>query len=160
MDRKYGFCMFRNRWQDEKDVVVSIQTKNTRGWHKANTDGAVVVWALGKKMKWGKLRTDVVGFQAAADGSGVVTGKDGTCLAVDFSGASGAEAMLMMTGPGAPGENAVNIGSATCSFLILTDGKPPKPQVDGDRIVIGGQTVSIKDGRITLGEMAGPWRAR
>jgi hypothetical protein len=160
MDTKFGFCMFRNRWQDENDVVVSIQTQNTRGWHKANTDGAVVVWAMGNKMKWGRLRTAVDEFRPAADGSGIVTGKDGTCLAVDFSGASGAEAMLVMTGPGAPGENIVKLDNTTCSFLLLTDGAPPKPQVDGDRIVVGRQIISMDNGKIVLGEMAGPWRPR
>jgi hypothetical protein len=152
--------MFRNRWQDENDVVVSIQTKNTRGWHKANTDGSVIVWAQGKKLKFGKLRTDVTMFRGGWDGSGIVKGKDGTCLAVDFSGLSGAEAMLAMTGPGAPGENTVKLRDTTVSFLLLTDGKPPEPKVDGDVIVVGDQWLAVENGEIRLGKMAVAWDAR
>jgi hypothetical protein len=160
MDKKYGVCMFRNRWQDENDIVVSVQTQNTRGWHKANTDGGVVVWTFGRKMKWGRMKTKVVDFQAAADGSGIVTGADGTCLAVDFSKASGADGMLVMTGPGAPGGDTVKLGDTTLSFLFLTGGKKPEPKAEGDHVVAGRQTVSIKDGKIILDKIAEPWKPR
>jgi hypothetical protein len=158
-DEKWGFYMFRNRWQDENDVVVSVQTRSTRGWHKANTDGSVEVWGLGKKRKWGRLKADKIAhFQPAADGSGILCGADGTCLAVDFSGASGADAMLVMTGPGAPGENTVTADGAKLSFLFLTTGSEPKPEVQGGKVVVGQQTVTLDRGRLVLGRMAGPWK--
>lgn len=154
-DEIYGFYMFRNRWQDEKDTVISLQTRNTRGWHKANTDGRLQVWSLGRKMKWGRLRTDITYFQPASDGSAILTGKDGTTLAIDFSRASGAEAMLVMTGPGAPKENTVKAGNTTFSFLFLTEGETPVPEVRGDHVVAGKQTVSLEDGNLVLEKMAG-----
>jgi hypothetical protein len=119
-----------------------------------------VTWSQGKMTKSGRMRTEVAEFQAGRDGSGIVTGKDGTCLAVDFSGISGAEAMLVMTGPGAPDENTVKLGNTTYSFLILTDGKPPQPKVDDDVIIVGRQTIVIEDGKIHLGIMALPWDTR
>jgi hypothetical protein len=157
-DEKCGFAMFRNRWQDENDIVVSVQTRNTRGWHKANTRGDVMVWGLGKKQKWGRLREDIALWQPAADGSAIVGGSKGTCLAVDFSGASGADGMLVMTGPGAPGDNVVKAGDAEFSFLFLTQDPPPAPRVAGDTVVVGKQKVSLQSGRIVLGTMAGPWK--
>lgn len=155
-DKKYGFYMFRNRWQDENDIVVSVQTKNTRGWHKANTDGRLQVWGLGKKAKWGRMKTDIQYFKSAADGSAILTGADGTCLAVDFSKASGADAMLVMTGPGAPKENSLTAGGATFSFQFLTAGAQPTPKIEGNKITVGHQTVSMEGGNIVLGKTAGP----
>ena len=151
-DSKYGFYMFRNRWQDENDVVISVQTKSTRGWHKANTDGGVQVWGLGKKTKWGTVKGDVKHFKAAADGSAVLTAADGTCLAVDFSGSTGAEAMLVMTGPGAGSGTKVTAGGTTFNFMFLTDGTAPSPAATGDKVVVGKQTVAVEDGNIVLSE--------
>ena len=157
-DEKYGFYMFRNRWQDENDIVVSVQTRSTRGWHRARTRGDVEVWGLGKKRRWGRL-VNATHFQGAADGSGILGGSDGTCLAVDFSKASGAEGMLVMTGPGAAGGKLVaSAGGTKFSFLFLTTGSAPALTADGDKVVVGGQTVSMKDGRIVVGKMAGAWK--
>ncbi|MFP4058286.1 MAG: hypothetical protein ACLF0G_15570, partial [Candidatus Brocadiia bacterium] len=160
MDQKWGFFMCRNRWRDEKDTVISIQTLSTRGWHKARSRARLWVWALGEKTKWGRLPGKVAYFQPAADGSAILTGGDGTCLAIDFSGASGAEAMLVMTGPGAPRNNLVEAGGVSYSFKFLTAGDPPTPRADGDRVVVGDQTVATADGHLVLGTMAEPWKPR
>ncbi len=160
MDQKNQFVMIRNQWKDEDDIVISIQPWSTRGWHRAKTDGGVEVWGLGKKRKWGYIRNGVADFRGAADGSAIVTGKEGTCLAVDFSGASGAEAMLVMTGPTAAKETVVEAGGRKYSFLFLTEGKEPEPKVSGDKIEIGDQTVWFEDGTLVLGKMAGAWKAR
>lgn len=157
-DTKWGFYMFRNRWKDANDIVISVQTRDTRGWHKARADGSVWVWGLGKKLKWGRLRTEIAFFKPAADGSAILTGSDGTSLAIDFSRACGADAMLVMTGPGAPRGNTVSLGGRQFSFLFLTAGQPPTPRPEGDKIVVVGQTVALQAGNILLGKMAGPWQ--
>ena len=164
-DRKWGFYAFRNRWKDENDILVSVQTRDTHGDYVdkpnkgARTDGAVWVWGLGEKAEWGRLKTmRVTHFCPAADGSGILTGSDGTGLAVDFSKTSGADAMLVMTGPGAPGGKTVTAGGTTFSFRFLTSGAEPAPKAEGDKVVIGEQTVSMEQGNIVLGKMAGPWR--
>ena len=154
-DEKYGFYMFRNRWKDENDIVVSVQTKSTRGWHRAKTDGSIAVWGMGRKTNWGRIKSNVTTFTPAADGSAVLSCSDGTCLAVDFSGASGAQGMLAMTGPGAGGGKSVRLGDRTVSFLFL--GRSPTPKPEGDAIVVGEQTVRFEDGRLVLAKMAGPW---
>jgi len=157
-DTKWSFYAFRNRWQDENDIVISVLTKNARGYHKAPTDAMLYVAAFGKKFKWVKLSGDVKHWQPAADGSAVMTMADGTALAVDFSKASGADGMLVTTG-NAEGTK-VELGGATLTFKFLAAGPEPKPQVEGDQIVVGEQTVSLKDGSIVLGKMAGPWAAQ
>ena len=77
---------------------------------------------------------------------------------MDFSKASGADGMLVMTGPGAPRDGTVAAGGVTFSFRFLTAADAPKPAVDGEKVVVGGQTVAMKDGRIVLGKTAGAWR--
>lgn len=149
--KKWGFYMFRNRWQDENDIVISIQTRNTRGWHRANTKGDVTIYGLGTKTTWGRLRTDIKHFEPHTDGSAVLSGADGTCLAIDFSKTFGADAMLVMMGPGAPGDNKVSAGGTEFSFKFLTAGAEPTPKADGGKIAIGEQTVSFDGNRITLG---------
>jgi hypothetical protein len=65
--------------------------------------------------------------------------------------------MLVMTGPGAPNDNAVTAGGTTFAFKFLSAGAEPKPAEQGDKVVVGGQTVSMQDGNLVLGKMAGPW---
>jgi hypothetical protein len=150
-DGKFGFCAFRNRWKDENDTLVTVQALSTRGWHRARTAARVWIWALGRKTTWGRLAGKVTYFKGAEDGSGLVKVADGTCLAVDFSKASGAEAMLVLTGPGAPREGAVTAGGRHFAFHFVTPGGAPTPKVEGDSIVVGSQTVSWDGERIALG---------
>jgi len=54
-----GVCTirpFRNRWQDENDIVISVLTRNVKGYLKADGDGGLQVAAFGKKFKWGKKK--------------------------------------------------------------------------------------------------------
>lgn len=44
------------------------------------------------------------------------------------------------------------------SFKFSTTGEELKPGVEGDKILIGDQTVSIQDGKIVLARMAGIWQ--
>jgi len=151
-DSKWGYYAFRNRWQDENDIVISVLTKNARGYIQAPADGGLQVAALGKKFKWGSVRGDVKYWRPAADGSGILTLADGASLAVDFSGASGADAMLVSTGA-AEGDK-VTLGDVTLTFRFLTTGEAPRPQRMGDQVVVGKQTVFVKDGNLVLGTMA------
>ena len=79
-------------------------------------------------------------------------------MAIDFSGASGADGMIVMTGPGAGQGVSVNAGGTSFSFLFLTEGEVPVPKVRGNKVVIKNQTVTLKDGNIELGKMADPWK--
>lgn len=158
-DRTWGFFAFRDRWQDENDILITCQPQPTRGWHRANKEVADVwIWAQGRKEKWGQLRGEVKHFYGAADGSGTVTVAD-TALGVDFSGASGARAMLVMTGPGAPGSNTVELAGRRFTFKFITDKSPtPLPRVSNGTIVVGRQTVQYADGRIAFGTIAEAWQ--
>jgi len=156
-DAKWGFYAWRNRWQDADDVVISILTKTSKGNYSAKGEKSLTVWGLGKKTTWGTLSGGFTGdFKPASDGSTVLSTGDGSCLAIDFSKASGCDAMLVMTGPGAPKDNVVEAGGAAFSFLFLTKGAAPKPAVQGSKITVGKQTISVENGRIVLGTRGSP----
>lgn len=149
-----GICKFyawRNRWQDADDVILSILTHATKGNMGSKAENTLTIQTGGKKSKWGTIGSGFTGDWAPkADGSTVLTTGDGSCLAVDFSKASGADAMLVMTGPGAPGGATVEAGGVKFSFLFPAKGASPKPEAAGDKVTVGGQTVSFDGKKIVL----------
>jgi hypothetical protein len=152
-DTKWGFYAWRNRWEDENDVVVSILTRASRGNMGAAGEKTLTVRA-GRTQKWGAINGFTGDFNPAPDGSTILTTGDGSCLAIDFSGASGLDAMLVMIGPGAPSTGVVEAGAKKFSFLFL-GAKAPTPQVQGDKVVIGKQTVGLANDKIVLGVFGG-----
>ena len=60
-----------------------------------------------------------------------------------------------MTGPGAEGGRTVTVGGTTFHLLTLQTGEEPKPGVNGDQVIVGGQTIRFDGRKIVLGRMAG-----
>ena len=148
------FYMFRNRWKDKNDIALSIQTRPTRGYGRSHTDGQAMIYALGQNMReWGTIKKPVACFRGAKDGSGVITGVDGTSFGVDFSGASGATAMLVQASTNALPGKVVSLASIKVSFSFIGGGAAP-PQVKGNKIAVGKQTVSLGEFGIEFGVMA------
>ncbi|MCC5830968.1 MAG: hypothetical protein JJU36_16100 [Phycisphaeraceae bacterium] len=181
VDRHYGYAMFRNRFQDENDIVVTVLTKRARGHTQATEINRVWIsanaaqgrFALNPRhattgirerpdASWGRMNGDIRHFEVRQDASAVMTTSDGTSLALDFSGRSGVDAVLIMTGPGAPGAEVegttvLNAGGTSFSILFLTRGQTPTPRAEGDRVRIGQQVVSLRDGNLVLHHVADPW---
>lgn len=154
-DRVHGYYVFRNRWKDADDVIVTaLLGYGPKDAYKPEA-GPVYVWGLGQKMKFGSFRTkSPAEFQARADGSGTIVG-EGKCLAVDFSGASGAELLVATLGievakPKKGTAAMVPLGDVTVGVFVLSSKAVPEPVVRGNTIVVGGQTISVVDGRIVL----------
>lgn len=158
-DTKWNFYAFRNRWQDENDIVITSLLKEAKGNYSAKADGTLKIAAFGRHQDWGKVEGNTKFWKPAADGSAILTLEDGTGLAIDFSGASGADGMIVMTGPGAGEGLTVEADGIRFSFLFLTAGNTPVLKVKGSKIVINKQTVSLKNGNIELGKMAKPWKS-
>lgn len=160
-DRIHHYFVFRNRWKDENDIVVTAL-------FGARGDGVenVMVWGLGEQLNWGVCPKAKESRLAAVkpDGSGVARAGE-ACLAVDFSQASGADALLVMVGPGA-GEagkgkkpvgggrakaGSVEAGGATFHYLLLAaSGKFPEAKAEGDALRVGGRTVRLENGTLVL----------
>ncbi len=155
------YYVFRNQWKDENDIVV------TGLWGARSEKGGgerVLVWGLGERMEWSscsKVKESSLS-QVQKDGSGVAIVGDAS-LAVDFSKASGADALIVMIGTGAGAGKAptstkakgftVTAGKNTFSLLVLSsDGKFPEPKADGENVSIGGQTIRYEGGKLQFGK--------
>lgn len=154
-DTKYSLFAARNRWKDEDDVIVSVMTKDWKkgtpgfsGYIANPIDKGVHVAGLGKKFTWVRLVGEAKHYKATQDGSFSLTTADGTAFAVDFSKASGADAVLVTTGK-ADGTQ-VKLGDRTLTFRSLTKGDAPRAEVKGDAVVVGGLTVTLADGNLAL----------
>ena len=155
------YYVFRNRWQDEDDILITglWGARAERG-----KNDRVMVWAFGEKAEWsGCAKSTVKQSELSGvrpDGSGVAR-VQGVSMAVDFGKASGADALLVMIGPGAgfgappKGEkfNAVSVKAEGMVYHLLTlsaSGKHPAAKADGAKLLVGGQVVSVKDGTLVL----------
>jgi hypothetical protein len=163
VDRIHGYYVFRNRWQDADDIVVTAWLGSGPKGHMSPGGGTTYVWGLGQRLHFGEFGRGVTTYyEAKPDGSGVLCGSDGNCLAVDFSRASGADGLLVMVGPGAsnvkppekplPGVNVstVTAGKTKYAVLILSKDAAPEAKADGEKLVVGGQTVSFDGQKIML----------
>ncbi len=153
------YFVFRNQWKDADDIVV------TGLWGARKEKGpaeCLMVWGLGEKHEWGAcVRADKSKLeQVTKDGTGVVIAGDAS-LAVDFSNASGADALLVMVGPGTGGKLAngcakpgsIAFAGATVHYLTLTKNVThPDHRVEADTLWFGKQSVRVKDGKLLLGK--------
>jgi hypothetical protein len=118
--------------------------------------GPVLVWGLGKRYEFGSFTAaKPPDFAHGKDGSGVVAA-DGKHLAVDFSGASGAPLLLVGIGIGEGKSDPtaqftkVTAGGQTFTVLTLSKDKHPEVKADGDKVTVGGQTVTFDSKRIAF----------
>jgi len=161
-DNLHGYVLCRNRFRDSDDCLVTgLARRGPTGYHKRTPSNRVMVWGLGMRTTMGSLSGATTHWQAGADGSACFT-LGGVAWAVDYSGASGAPAVLVNVGgeagkPAASGAakataQRVTAGGKTFHLLVLCEGDPPQARADGDAVVIGAQRISLEDGNIALGK--------
>jgi len=160
VDRIHGWYVFRNRWQDADDIVVSAWFGAGPQGHINVGGGNVLVWGMGERITFASLPRAMTSFyEAKPDGSGVVSA-GGVSLAVDFSGKSGAEALLVRVSDEKPKDAAlkgtmarmttVEAGANTFQILTLTKGPHPEVKVDGNRVRIGARVVSFDGKKLVM----------
>lgn len=121
--------------------------------------GQILVRGLGVKTTFPVRVSGAAKFSAHEHG-GVVTTSAGS-LGVDFSGKSGAGAVLVLSGPVrgqiAPSEKGkvatrqVTAGANTFVVMSLAaHGAHPAAEADGDRLRLGAQVIGVEDGRVTF----------
>ncbi|WP_145087227.1 hypothetical protein [Anatilimnocola aggregata] len=151
-DRIHGYYCFRNQWKDANDIVVTaLLGYGPKDAYKPKF-GPIVVWGLGQRYEFGSLTaTKPATFTTHANGSGVIAAEE-KHLAVDFSGASGVPLLLVSIGVGEGKSDGVAqftkqmVGGQSLSIMTLTKGTHPVAKVEGDKLVIGGQTITF-DGK-------------
>ena len=151
-DDRWGFYAWRNRWRDKDDVIISVLPAAAKGNMGAQAETSSTIQHAGRVLQWGHIAGGFQGdFTPDEDGTTVLTTGDGSCLAIDFSKASGADALLIMTGPGAPDQGSIQVGSTKFSMLSL-GGRKIRTRVEGDHVVAGRQTISFDGQKIVLGQ--------
>ncbi|MHC4740820.1 MAG: hypothetical protein ACYS8Z_02845 [Planctomycetota bacterium] len=149
-DTSCGFYAWRNRWKDENDTVITTLTNRTEGYMAAKPDKALRINSMGKHTRWGTLKEGPTKYWWASDNgrASSLTLADGTCFAIDFTAASGADTMLVTTGK-AEGQSA-KIGGKTLTFYFPTTQSPPKVTVRNNAATVGKQKITFKDGNLEL----------
>ena len=140
-DRIHGYYVFRNRWKDADDIVVSalLGYGPTDAYYPQS--GPIYVWGYGQKFSFGKFLSGRPGtFEPKADGSGLVVA-DGKQLAVDMSGASGAGLLIASIGIG---EGAGGEGRCQADESHRQAGRPRR---DVDNVHQGHVTGDPRRGR-------------
>lgn len=145
-DSQHGFYAWRNRWQDENDIAITALTQPVRGFMGEEPDSAFHLLAYGRKMTWGAIPGPVEHWETSRDGAtSVLTFENGLSVAVDLSGTSGADAVLVATGA-FEGEQ-VEFGGQTVTVKYFSEQEPPVIRVRGKRLLVGKQRIQLKDGQ-------------
>jgi hypothetical protein len=156
-DSLYDHFVFRNRFRDADDVVVTMLVRNDGSTKPRD----VMVWGLGGlRLSMGEnpRNTPITHYQPGRDGSAMVA-MSGFALAVDYSRASGADALVVTLGntpkpiDKAPKARLTShqLGTATLHALTLcADAKHPQVEVEADALRIGQQRIRIVDGALQL----------
>jgi hypothetical protein len=149
-DSTCGFYAWRNRWKDGDDTVITVLTNRTEGYMGAKPDRAMFVNSPGQRLKWGTVKNGPTEYwrKSPKGQTSSLTLADGTCFAVDFTGASGADVMLVTTSK-AEGQS-VKLDGKTLTFYFPTADTVPDVKTDGKAAVIGRQRVTIEDGNLFL----------
>lgn len=158
-DTLYDHFAFRNGFKgDSSDIVTTVVINYPDGTRPRD----VMAWGLGGlRLEFGEPihAAHVTHFAPGKDGSGTVTAGD-WAIAVDYSRASGADALIVTTGGSPPKLQSasdkvkvatLDVGGTTFNVLSLSSsGKHPDLNVDGNSLILGGQTIRFADGKFTL----------
>jgi hypothetical protein len=149
-DSIHGFYAWRNRWQDGNDTVISLLTQRTSGYMYSRPDKVFRILSGGRRINWGTVQPGPTTYwhRTPQGETSVLTLADGTSYAVDFTGASGADTMLVTTGK-AKGQT-VKVAGRKLTFFFPTAESPPQVRVKGDAAVVGKQRVTVDDGNLSL----------
>lgn len=160
-DSLHGYVLCRNRLKDANDCVFyGLARRGPVGYLKPPPSQWVEIWALGLRTSMGRMEGNTTHWQPGAGGSACFT-VGGIPWAVDYSGASGATALIVNVG-GEPGQEvggvaakavarSVTAGRYTYNALLFCEHAVPDIAVAGECLTIGGQTVTCDGKRVTLG---------
>ena len=150
-DARHGFHAWRNRFEDESDVIISVLNRTTPGYIRASAENTVSLLTNGELQTWGRFRGGILAeYDVREHGGSVLTFRDGGSFAVDFSGRSGRDVMLVWHGFGAPETNRLRMGEHTLAFLFPGAGDTPSIEVLEDAVRVGDQTVRVISRRLSL----------
>jgi hypothetical protein len=148
-DSQHGFYTWRNRWKDEDDVVITVLTQDTKGFMGEKADSSFHIWAYGNKLAWGRIPGPVEYWETSENGgTSMMRFRNGMSVAVDLSGKSGADVVLIATGA-FEGEQLM-VGDQIVTVKCLTKADIPVIEVVDDHLRLGNRDVLIKNGKVVF----------
>ncbi len=172
-DPVMGRLLVRNRWQDGDDIAVAVMAgARSSGAENVYAGHRLMLHGLGLRLGFGNL-TGASGaattlHRSDADGTSVMstTAGGGWCAAVDVSGTCGAPLLIVLSGAATAdvvGDTtttkhrvqSIDLGGSLVRILTLSTASHPTAQVNGSTITIGGRTISLAAGVLTLGASNG-----
>jgi hypothetical protein len=144
-DKRYGFYAWRNRWEDNNDIIITALTQSAHGFMGAQADTAFQIRAFGQNYSWGKIPGAVALWGRSQNGRrSILSFKDGESVAVGFPENGAAHALLVATGKH-EGEQ-VDVKGQTVTVKYLSRSPIPKIRVRGNRIRVGSYRLRVRNG--------------
>lgn len=163
LDKYWHLAQFRNRWKDQDDILVSVLLEQAGGHYKSAADTQIIHKGRIHKPSIA-LRGKSLDIKVLPNG-GVIQSEKGS-FGVDFSGAGGADVLLVWVG----GESAVakrkkgakrqsrrrstaivsRVKAGKTEFALLAYGGDIDPEAMGDDVMVGDQTVGYDGKFITF----------
>jgi hypothetical protein len=149
-DSDAHFYLWRNRWKDNNDTVITVLLTRTQGYMASKADNTFRINTMGKHSSWGIAKEGIPKHwsHSPKGTASSLTMSDGTAVAVDFSGASGEDVMLVTTGK-AEGQT-VKLGKHKITCYFPTTTTPPKVSKAGEAVTVGKQRITLADGNLVL----------
>ncbi len=156
-DHRYGFFAFRNRWQDRNDILITQLTQQAWQRFRHGPEEEMTVWHHGQREYWGTIPTPVETYRSSADGSAIIGNDSHRWMIIDFSGASGANGLLIEVNGRAASDQVLSLAGHRLAIRHLGPGGATA-QVDDGQLIIGNQRLQWQDGQPRLSHWAGPWQ--
>ncbi len=174
VDRDKGYFVFRERWQDEHDGLVTVllgEADHTGFKHVSG--GPIRVWARGWQVSFrGFSRAQLVAIDKHEAGKEAIIsarrGGETSSVLVDVSGESGAAVLVALAGPRTHQrddleqdrdgkwhiEKTLEAGGHRWNVLAIGECDTPEIAVadDGDAVSVNGQVLRFDGERITVDE--------
>lgn len=163
-DTVHGYFATRNRWQDANDIHISLALEiGPTGYHRLRPRGGgiLTIAGYGSHFDWGTRASGAqpVAWETDEDGSFRLAlrggGREGA-LTVDFSGASGADGVLLAAGsifdrnpPNRTGRmqtHRVRLDGETVHVITFAAGDHPEVRADGEHVRVGGRRFALVGG--------------
>jgi len=160
-DRVHGYYVFRNRWKDGDDILVSALLGYGPKAAYRPKRGPIYLWGFGGKFSFGKFLSDGPATFVRREHGGVVsTGSQ--CLAVDFSGKCGAPLLMALVGidgldAGGKGGDVLSVNRAESGgqqvvIVTMQREKAPAVATAAGAITVGNQTVKWDGEKLVFGD--------